>query len=120
MNTQVLLEELKVLKNKSHELNKQLLTFVQNKDNPLNDRWEVYLNLDLATSPSWTGGSVIENPYEDLYMEKTSTHHASDIVDIAYEESKSKDSHVSYTEEDINNLKEELMQSGYSNFTYDW
>lgn len=105
---------------------KDALEFIKNKDNPLGRRWTLYCRLiryGIWREQDWSvlHLSVLDEMgfYDDL--ERYSEQSFPDVFDYIWErltcdESLSKKEQY----EKAYKLQEEMMQSGYSGFQYDW
>lgn len=95
---------------------------------PLTDRWKEFcyaVNNELYSNDrGYIWRSVVAKTelgrelYDD-YEDRRSYHSFPDIIEYLEEEMECDDD-SEYTVEFLDRLKEEMLQSGYSGFTYDW
>lgn len=102
-----------------------LESYIKDKNVPLEDRWEVYSTLPAhyfdesrwVMDYDFAGTDIVW--HDDLYMEKYET--VDNLVIIERIENKLEYEKLNGgTEEDILQLKEDMLQSGIRRWTYDW
>lgn len=97
-----------VMENNRESINE----FIKNKDIPLEERWALFKKLpeEFSVCTYWTGTSSFDSPYDDFYMERHETRLVSQLPSYLERED----------EADIEILKEQLLQDGYTQVIYDW
>lgn len=111
---QYLIDQIQHLDEKKKELQNDLKTYVQDKSLPLSDRWEIFC---LAANIIPKEGSIVEFKY--MKINKLFTNYSRyeeidllNLVDyIEYEDK---------TLEDVDSLKEEILDKFIGSFKLDW
>ena len=100
------------------EFHKQkILDYLKNKDISLDERWDNYLLLpeEFNTHNWFTGFLEYDSPYDDFFMDRHEAMSGAELVREAQE-----DTSVEFDPEKVERLKEEILQSGYTRFIFDW
>lgn len=100
------------------EFHKQkILDYLKNKDISLDERWDNYLLLPekFYTHNWFTGFLKYDSPYDDFFMDRYEAMSGAELVREAQE-----DPSVEFDPEKVERLKEEILQSGYTRFVFDW
>lgn len=119
-NIDELYTEIKRLKTLESEVKEYIFKTIKNKTLSLEDRWTLFIeNKRLFPIKSFlVYYSEIEkngvNYYDDFGYEKYQIVYVDELIDIIEEGNDSKFSL------DLNKLKEEIMEAGYSGFVFDW
>lgn len=101
------------------ELHKQkILDYLKNKDIPLDERWNNYLLLPekFAVNYCFTGFLEYDSPYDDFCMDRYEAISGAELVHRTGPDYLS----VESDPEKVERLKEEILQSGYTRFVFDW
>jgi len=108
-----LLNDLQYYFNILHETTFEVEDFVKNKEYPLEDRWEIFIESGLGNEESFM---VYFKSYDiEEYLcrhDKYETIYIQNIIDDSIDRKESL--------ETINNLKEEILQMFIKSFEYDW
>ena len=115
-----LIERVRVFKSEESNLAKDLAEYFKNYNEPLEDRWHLFIeSRDLLPGSSWTVDiHEIEandgNYYDDFYYERYQT---VDLVDLVV---KIEDSPTKSAKFNVDIVKEQILESGYGSFIFDW
>lgn len=111
-----------------HILNKEIVPYLKDKSIDIENRWKIYISIeDYLPRTQWIEmfdeGELGEdvNLMADMYEEeKYSTQRYSDIfyrlTDIDWKSSRPRE----FTQEQLNNWRESVLQSGYGSTLLDW
>lgn len=92
--------------------------YLSDKSIPLKDRWENYTLLpeSFAEKGYFTGFSEYDNPFDDFGMDR---YEAISGVELVYRVGPEYLGDE-FEPEKVERLKEEILQSGYTRFVFDW
>jgi hypothetical protein len=98
------------------QLTEELKTFVQNKSNDLDLRWQLFCDSKLGEHKGWYAEfkNVSSDDYYDRYnLDKYSVGNVEDILERALD-------HKYITDEEAIEFKEDVLSQFIYSFTYDW
>lgn len=101
------------------EFHKQkILDYLKNEDISLDERWDNYLLLpeEFYTHNWFTGFLEYDSPDVDFFMERYEAMSGAELVSRVGTEYLSDE----FDPEKVKRLKEEILQSGYTRFVFDW
>ena len=119
----LLLERIKELKETQSELKDLVKHYVQNKDFPLDERWEVFAESDLGDHDSYYIRFESIDLMDICDRNRYETVNVIDEVDNLignYEYCLDKGNELDFTLEEINALKEEVLEKFVKSFDCDW
>lgn len=129
-NKQRFLDLIDLLSVQMDILKNQFIEYFKDKAVPLEDRWDVYTKACIENvfinEYCWIFHSVVIEDklkldyYDDLYIQKYQTISFLDMVEQVEDEVKNNEKFVNFSKSIIDELKEEILQSGYSSFIFDW
>lgn len=123
-NKEIFLKLIGLLKAQMDETKEDFIEYFKDKTIPLEDRWEVFAessnkevfnNLENRCWNSKVLDKIGLEWYDDFGIERYTTGEFVDIIEIVKRNYKNK-----LTHELVDELKEEMLQSGYSGFVFDW
>lgn len=100
------------------ELHDYIFKYINNKAIPLEDRWKLFVdNKNLFPTKSWLMhfkefDKNDINYYDDFGYERREIVDVTEMVEMCDE--------GDWTEVNLDDLKEEILESGYSKFKFDW
>jgi hypothetical protein len=113
-------ERVKVFKDEKNSLLKDLIDYFKNNNETLEDRWKLFEeSRELFPRYSWVMDiREIEvndgNYYDDFGYDR---HQTVDLVDLVY---RIEDYPAKYSKFNVEQVKKEILASGYGSFIFDW
>lgn len=95
-------------------------SFVADKSNSLDERWQLFLNFEkylpvsewVVVPKTLENNGYFDNYFDTFQFEKFETINMSNLPDVAVERK--------LVGLDVESLKEDILATGYSSFVYDW
>ena len=119
--TESLLMEARALQLKIDSFTVKVKEILANPNISLDDKEKILRNTDIDISHGWMldikkldGTEVCW--YDDFYIERRETAYITDIIDQARDKVVDEE----WTKEEADHIIKELLNSGYTNFVYDW
>lgn len=124
--------EFEVFRNIAETLQSEVWTMLKDKSIPLNERWKVFVeasggvinkvNSYYMDFQSMTKAGFGGSWYDDFYLDRHQTMELTSLVECLEDRNNlnSDSKRFKMTEEQIEELKEEILQSGYTGFVFDW
>lgn len=117
-NIDEMYEALRKYKQLEEELHDYVFKYIKNKSFPLEDRWKLFVDTKkLFPTKSWLiyykefdKNNI--NYYEDFGYERREVIDVGEMVEFVDE--------GNWAEVNLDNLKEEILEQGYSGFRFDW
>ena len=114
--------EIAEFRNSEEQLKQKVVSFVQDKSISLEERWELFVDSDLGGLAPWisTYGPFDANDnVNEFYFSK---HQVVDMVDLVgmLIENRDADCGVLRTLDEINEIKEAMLQKFEKGFIFDW
>jgi hypothetical protein len=119
---------IKEVVSKLKDAEKKIFSYTSNKNIPLNTRWEVFVEAcknNVLPPPSgwvehWDLGGQEISLYDDLYIDRYADVWYYSMIET-FEENISYEGHdETYTQEDIDDLKQRFLQEKKTGFNNDW
>ena len=109
--------ELVIFNKQKEELTKKVKSFCQNKEYPLDDRWNLFINSNFGEHKSWHAkfeGINSDRYYNDFYIEKYET------VQVNYLLERGIEVQILDSDDKINAFKENVLKQFIKSFETDW
>ena len=127
-----ILEEIITYKNGSNPLKERYIAYIANQDISLEERWEVFCEapIDWKNDNSYVVSFDVEKSlrkkgyelswYDDFYIEKNETVIMQEIVERIKESLDEELKELGWSEELLNDFKNEILAKNLGSFDYDW
>lgn len=121
-NKENLKNEVVKFKSDQEQLKQKVISFVQDKSISLEDRWEVFVDSDLGDSSRWISAYGPFDGSKDADEFYFNRHQVVDMVDLVNMliENNAANCGVIRTLDEINEIKEGMLQKFEQRFVYDW
>ena len=117
----VLIDKLEETREKLGEIEEEIIPYIQDKSLPLNERWDCFINNDLGGHDCYiqrfNGSKIGIDFIEDGWKEKYMTLYVSDILE---HDEKGNNITEKYTQEEIDEFRENVLQKYIKSFELNW
>ena len=109
--------ELTLFNKYKEELTKKVKEYCQNKEYPLDDRWNLFINSNFGKHKEYYAefeGIDSDRYFDDFYIEKYAT------VEVKYLLERGIDKQILDSDDQINTFKEDVLEQFIKSFIFDW